>query len=352
MASYLRSALRSVWVLFPLACAHGIESELDLAGDGVGGGGAMAGPVTSGTGGASSGAGGTHGGAAGSTSTGDGTGGATGGAGGNATMTVGVGGNAGAATTGGGGGAGGATSGAGGTGGSAGAGGSGGAGGAAGAGGKGGSGGTGGASGSGGKAGGNVDAGPPPLKPTAITLGTSMATSLEAPSTGTAFSERCRTNEVLIGYRGTVDPPTSQINYLRNFEAVCGTLSITGTTTYRVATTQAEALTTQGTDTGSIIQTALCPTNQVVVGFGGRDGSFIDALTFSCAPLTISGTSPNFTLSIGAATDTSAIGGPGGLPFTAVECPANTIAVGHAGRADGDIEGFGLLCARPTLVVR
>jgi len=180
-----------------------------------------------------------------------------------------------------------------------------------------------------------------------------MASALEAPSTaGTAFNQRCRTNEVLIGYRGTVDPPDVLVNYLRTFTAVCGTLSITGTTTFTVTTTQAETLTTQGTQTGSMPQTALCPANQVVVGFTGRAGGFIDALAFSCAPLTISGASPNYTLSIGTPTDTSAVGGPGGMPFAAVACPAGTIAVGHAGRSGVDIQAFGLLCARPTLQVQ
>jgi hypothetical protein len=180
-----------------------------------------------------------------------------------------------------------------------------------------------------------------------------MATALQAPNGGgTSFNQRCRTNEVLIGYRGTVDPPEVIVNYLRTFTAVCGTLSITGTNTFAVTATQAETLTTQGTQTGSMMQTATCPANQVVVGFSGRAGGFVDALTFSCARLTISGSSPNFTLSIGTPNDTSAIGGPGGMPFAAIACPAGTIAVGHAGRADIDVQAFGLLCARPTLQVQ
>jgi hypothetical protein len=212
-------------------------------------------------------------------------------------------------------------------------------------------GGANGGAGSGG-AGGIVDAGQP-LKPASITLGASMSPVTESPTTGgSSFNQRCATDEVLIGYHGTVDSPDATVNYLRTFQAICGTLSITGTTTFVVNTTQAESLMTRGTQTGSISQTAMCPANQVVVGFGGREGNLVDALTFSCAPLVISGTSPTFTLSIGPTNGTSAIGGPGGMPFASLSCPADTVAVGHAGRSNQDVQAFGIVCARPTLQVR
>jgi hypothetical protein len=184
-------------------------------------------------------------------------------------------------------------------------------------------------------------------------MGASTAPVTQSPTTGgSSFNQRCATDEVLIGYRGTVDSPDAMINYLRTFQAVCATLSITGTTTFAVNTTQAESLMTRGTQTGSISQTAMCPPNQVVVGFVGRSGNLIDSLVFSCAPLVISGSSPNFTLSIGPTTDTSAIGGPGGTPFAPLACPADTIAVGHAGRSNQDVQAFGIICAHPTLQVK
>jgi len=94
------------------------------------------------------------------------------------------------------------------------------------------------------------------------------------------------------------------------------------------------------------------PANQVVVGFLGRSGGFIDALNFVCAPFTISGTSPNFTLSIGTTSNTAAIGGPGGTPFAEIDCPMGRVAVGNVGRGGADINAFGLRCAVPTLVVQ
>jgi hypothetical protein len=184
-------------------------------------------------------------------------------------------------------------------------------------------------------------------------MGTSMSAVTQAPTSGgSSFNQRCGTDEVLIGYRGTVDSPDATVNYLRTFTGVCGKLSITGSGTYTVSTTQAEDLTTRGTQTGSMAQTAMCPPNQVIVGFSGRQGNLIDSLVFACAPLVISGSSPSFTLSLGATTNTTSIGGPGGMPFAPLACATNAIAVGHSGRSNQDVQAFGLVCAQPTLQVR
>jgi hypothetical protein len=169
---------------------------------------------------------------------------------------------------------------------------------------------------------------------------------------GSPFSQSCAANEVIIGYMGTVNAADAAPNYLRNFHAVCGSLSVTATTPYRVTTTQAEALATEGMTAGSMMQTAMCPTNQMVIGFSGRSGGVMDALSFACAPLTIAGMSPTFTLSIGATSLTGAIGGPGGSPFAEIDCPAGSVVVGDAGRQSVDINSFGLFCATPTLTVQ
>jgi hypothetical protein len=185
----------------------------------------------------------------------------------------------------------------------------------------------------------------------------STATALAAPSAGGgAFNQTCATNEVVIGFMGQVDPPDAATNWLRNFQAICGSLSVTGTTTFSVRTTQAETLPIPPTNTGvgSTTQTRMCPANQMVVSFNGRQGGYIDQLIFTCAPLTIGGASPNFTLSIGApSAPLTPLGGPGGSPFAnAINCPANEVAVGDTGRAGGFIDAFGLLCSTPSLVVQ
>jgi hypothetical protein len=157
----------------------------------------------------------------------------------------------------------------------------------------------------------------------------------------------------VIGFTGTVDPPDASVNWLRGFQAICGSLSITGTGPYSVATTRAETLPEPGVGVGSTTQTRLCANNQVVVGFSGQAGGYIDQLDFICAPLNISGASPTFTLSVGASSPPiMPLGGPGGSPFAAINCPAGQVAVGDTGRDGGYIDAFGLNCSTPALVVQ
>ena len=68
--------------------------------------------------------------------------------------------------------------------------------------------------------------------------------------------------------------------------------------------------------------------------------------------VTISGTPPNDSLSLGAMTTLPGLGGPGGNPFAPLHCPAGQVAMGDEGRAAITINAFGLLCETPLLVVQ
>jgi hypothetical protein len=339
---------RSIWrsravfgcacIVVPFACARGIETSLDTE-TGMGGGAGM--PVTIGTGGASTGGGGNpaSGGGGSTMSTGGGAG----------TTTMGVGGSPGGAGGGAGTTGGSAGSGGGGRGGAGGSGGAGGLGGG-GAGGKAGNGGAGGSVGGGG----NGGAGGSMMRPTGVTVAAATMPSgqqLTLTSTGMTFTQNCAANEVIIGYKGTMEPPDGGTNWLRSFQAVCATLSVTGTTTYTVNTTQAETLASHGM-VQSMMVSAMCGANRIIVGFGTRTGGAVDQFTFICAPLVIGGTSPNFTLTTGTQTTLPAMGGPGGSPNPSIFCPAGLVAVGDEGREGAAIEAFGLLCSKPTLVVQ
>jgi hypothetical protein len=218
-----------------------------------------------------------------------------------------------------------------------------------------GTGGNGGASGDDGgsdAAGGGAGSAQPP-RPTRIRLGQPAVPSGQrvASQSGTAFSQPCATDEVIIGYTGTTDAPDAAMNQLRTFQAVCASLSVSGTTTFVVNSTTKELLPVVGTMPGATQQTQLCPNDQVVVGFSGRSGSDIDQIVILCAPFTITGSSPNYVLALGAETARPPVGGPGGEPFAAIRCPAGQVAMGNEGRAAFTINAFGLLCATPSLVV-
>jgi len=191
-------------------------------------------------------------------------------------------------------------------------------------------------------------------RPTAITLSPTSAPTgqqMSQTTTGTTFNQRCAQDQILIGFTGTVEPPGSMTNWLRSFQAVCGSLSIAGTT-YAVTTTQTVALPRRGMQQ-VMAQMSMCPANQVVVGFVAKSGGWIDQVLPVCAPLTIDGMSPSYALSIGTRAQVAQyVGGPNGDVTVTFPCPAGQIAVGDEGRDSAAIEAFGLRCAVPTLVVR
>jgi hypothetical protein len=173
-----------------------------------------------------------------------------------------------------------------------------------------------------------------------------------ASMSGTPFTQSCATNEVLIGYEGTVDAPDSSMTQLRTFRATCAALSVSGDATFAVHTTAKETLPEVGTMRGPVAKAAVCPADQIVVGFRGRSGSDIDQIVLRCAPLVISGSSPSFTLSVGPVSELSPLGGAGGNPFDSIDCPAGQVAAGDEGRAAFTLNAFGLLCAAPSLEVK
>jgi hypothetical protein len=194
--------------------------------------------------------------------------------------------------------------------------------------------------------------GPPNGRPTSIAIMGTDASPLAVPSSsGGAYSRLCPSNTVLIGYRGTVNPADASINFLRSFEGICGSLAVTGTTTFAVETHGGPTLSKVGDTDGTLVQTSMCPDNQVVVAFGAHTGSFIDSIAFACAPLVISAGAAGFELSIGSRTTVTAIGGPRGMTLRQGDCPPGTIGIGHAGKAGQDINSFGLLCGTPKLTL-
>jgi hypothetical protein len=162
---------------------------------------------------------------------------------------------------------------------------------------------------------------------------------------GYPVDEMCAANEVVIGFNVTSSPPTT--TYLQSVEALCGTLSVTGSApSYAVGVASAEALLAHGS-IGSVFQTATCPTGQMVVGFGGRSGFYIDQIALVCAPLTIATAPGGYALSVGATTAVAAVGGSGGSPFQSSTCPAGQVAVGDFGSAGTELDAYGLKCRTP-----
>jgi hypothetical protein len=194
----------------------------------------------------------------------------------------------------------------------------------------------------------------PPLRPTGVTLGALItATQYEIPSNGgNPFNDTCPPNQVLIGFNGTVASIDGGQSPIATVQGVCGTLSVTSTEPYQVKVATANTLPMRWV-TAAVPVSAMCPADQIVVGFGGRYGQFVDGLDFRCAPLVIAGTSPALTLSVGATTTTSTIGSAtGATPFTPIFCPNNQVAVSQLPHAGALIDAFALACATPSLLLQ
>jgi hypothetical protein len=193
----------------------------------------------------------------------------------------------------------------------------------------------------------------PPLRPTGVTIATqTMATQLEAPSNGgNVISDSCPANQVLVGFKGTVDSIDGGQSLLRSVQGICAPLTVTAAAPYQVKVGTGASLPARNT-LGAVSVSAICPADQVVTGFSGRYAQFIQSLDFICAPLLIGGSSPTFTLSLGTATTTSIIGVQSGTVFSTIGCANNDVAVGQAPHAGADVDAFGLLCAAPSLTVQ
>jgi hypothetical protein len=202
------------------------------------------------------------------------------------------------------------------------------------------------ASGSGG--GGTAGGESAPLEPSQLTAAAATTDILREPdATGTAFADRCPDNQVVIGFHGTMDAPGGK-SYLRSVQAVCGELIVSDSEPWQVTISEAMTLPMHDIEAAQP-QMALCPPNQVMTGFAGRSGLWMDSVDVRCAPLNILGSAPNYLLVVGTPSTAGTIGGTtGGSPFDPLECAAGDVAVGQVGRTiyNGVVLGaFGVSCA-------
>jgi hypothetical protein len=93
-----------------------------------------------------------------------------------------------------------------------------------------------------------------------------------------------------------------------------------------------------------------CPAGEVVVGFSGRNGWYIDQLTFHCAAPQVGEDADGFFVALGVAAPLAAIGGAGGDPIPETYCPIGQVATRQRGRAADDLDRFGLGCANVDLL--
>jgi hypothetical protein len=182
-----------------------------------------------------------------------------------------------------------------------------------------------------------------------IKLGTASFTTLQGlPGDNPVVDDRCPTGQVLTGFRGTVGLFRGMgTPLLTSLAGQCGSLKVDAAAgePFPVTVSAEGALPTRGMPQGKAF-TALCPSNQMVVGFEGRAGSFIDQFVVVCAPLTVAGP-PSLAVTRGTSTKLPAVGGTGGEAFQ-TSCPAGRIAIGHRGEAVTVVDTLALACSAPS----
>jgi hypothetical protein len=191
-----------------------------------------------------------------------------------------------------------------------------------------------------------------PPRPIGIQLAEATTEALRESQTsgGTEFSDLCAGGQVLIGVQGSTADPADVV---RSVQGICGALSVVESPTpgkYEVKITQSSLLPERG-PTDSLKQTAMCPADQLLIGFNGRAGGLIDALEFRCASLDIVGASPDFVLVLRTEGDAGLLGGPGGAGFSYAECSSERIAVGQSTRMAEAATAYGFHCAAAALLV-
>jgi len=212
----------------------------------------------------------------------------------------------------------------------------------------GGSGGAG-SSGGGGSGGRTADAGPAPC-PTGILLSGENNTALHGGTdpTDVHFKDICPMGGPVIGYTGSIDStmPTS----VGKMATVCGKIAIDASSgSCKVLVNAVTTMPMRGT-VGDVPFTQTCPPNQVVVAFQGRAGTYLDQVSFTCAPLVISSTPMGYQLAIGTRTGLPPSGGNGGTAFQD-GCAAGQIVHGtNVTTFSGIVDAAGVICGAFSLV--
>ncbi|MCA9612750.1 MAG: hypothetical protein KC586_08360 [Myxococcales bacterium] len=176
-------------------------------------------------------------------------------------------------------------------------------------------------------------------------------TTLRGGGGGGAFLQACPAGSVMVGVAGAVASGFYS-GVLTQVATLCSTLDVSTGAVVLGAPVRVPPTGGAGGVTGSGAATATCPAGEVVVGFSGRSGSFVNNVALRCAPLTLTGDAMSgFAFSVGATSGGAAIGSGSGSAFGATDCAAGEVARGSVGRSGDVVDGFGLRCGTPQLDV-
>jgi hypothetical protein len=176
-----------------------------------------------------------------------------------------------------------------------------------------------------------------------------QSTTQEGGDGGSAYTDTCPPGEVVIGYRGDLLPPDSGlIVVVSRIQTLCGAIVLEGSAPGLVSFTPGAQLPERGMFSGPSWWEP-CPANEVVVGFSGHSGEYVDQLAFQCGQWIVASGDGGPVLTMTATTSLPAVGGGGGSPFPAAACPPGQMATGTALRSGFWLDAFSLICGTPSL---
>jgi hypothetical protein len=172
---------------------------------------------------------------------------------------------------------------------------------------------------------------------------------------GDAFVETCPADQVVVGFSGQLyfDPDAGQSTpWIGILQTRCGAVALGGPGREQVVVGPGASLPQLGffAGPGPMPFSSPCPADQIVVGFSGRSGAFVDGLAVVCAHWIVQATGAAYALSEDSVTTLTYAGGAGGDAFGLESCPSGQMATGIAGRSGFWLDHFGLLCSEAALV--
>ncbi|MGE0790336.1 MAG: hypothetical protein AB7S26_31965 [Sandaracinaceae bacterium] len=174
---------------------------------------------------------------------------------------------------------------------------------------------------------------------------TSLTTSVGGGG-GSAVMGRCPSGQVLTGFQGEIETGNLLPDRPGATEGICSTIAIDSSgviTTVEQGTIGPFAA---GDDPPPRTTWARrCPTDQVVVGYAAEATTYVIALTFRCAPLSLGAADAGYPVLVGAGTDLVPVGTSSGAAAGPYDCGAGEAAVGVDGRAGAWIDSWSLECA-------
>ncbi len=180
-----------------------------------------------------------------------------------------------------------------------------------------------------------------------VVIRSGQATAQLGGDGGDPYTDICPTGEAVVGFHGeTLPDDAGLIVVVAQIQASCGKLAVDPSGAVTVA--PIAMLPEHGMYTGPS-WADLCGANQVVVGFSGRSGQYVDDLSFECAHWVVSNVGGSAVLTIDGTSTLPPAGGDGGSAFPAVSCPPGEMAVGTALRSGFWLDAFSLVCGTPGL---